>query len=135
MYCTSEDVRGELYIPLSTQMAAKFSGPGEFDEFLERHIAAASDYVDAVLARTFDVPLSLPAPSAVRTATAKEAAFYAVAQFSEHEDLLRDRHDTAVAMLNALVEAGRLPGTEVPTQRVIGGSNDQIFTASVLDEW
>lgn len=135
MYCTSEDVRGELYIPLSTQMAAKFSGPGEFDEFLERHIAAASDYVDAVLARTFDVPLSLPAPSAIRTATAKEAAYYAVAQFAENEDLLRDRHDTAVAMLDAIVAAGRLPGVDVPSRRVVGGSNPQVFTTAELERW
>lgn len=135
MYCTPEDVRGELYIPLSTQMAAKFSGPGEFDAYLERHIKAASDYVDAALSKAFAVPLSLPAPSAIRTATAKEAAYYAVAQFSENEDLLQDRHDTAVAMLGAIVAAGKLPGVDVPTRRVVGGANPQVFTDAELRRW
>lgn len=135
MYCSPEEVRGELYIPLSTQMAAKFSETGEYDSFLERHIRAASDYVDAALSKVFTVPLALPAPSAIRTATAKEAAFYAVAQFSENEELLRDRHDTAVAILAAIVDAGRLPGVDVPTRRVIGGSNEQVFTEAELRRW
>lgn len=126
---------GELYISLATQMAAKFSGPGEFDSFLERHIRAASDYVDAALSKTFVVPLPLPAPSIIVTITAKETAYYAVAQFTENEDLLRDKHETAVAMLKAIAESGILPGSTITTRRIVGGSDPQVFTPTLLSRW
>jgi|GEM_PF-2562242 len=135
MYCSPEDVRGELYIPLLTQMSAKFSVPGEFDIFLERHIGAASDFVDAALSAAFTVPLALPIPSAVRTATAKEAAYYAAAQFSEAEEILQDRHETAVAMLSAIVAAGRLPGQPSKSTEITGGSDKRVFTDDVLSRW
>lgn len=135
MYCTPEDVRGELYLPIVAQMTAKFPGNGEFDAFLERHIAAATNFADAMLSRMFPVPLHSPVPEAIRTAVAKEAAYYAAAQFSEQEELMQDRHITATAILEAFVTSGQLPGSEIPSRRVVGGSDAQVFTKSVLDLW
>lgn len=135
-YCTPEDVKGELYLPLLAQMQAKL-GSG-LDAFLGAHIARAEDYADAILSPAFEVPVS-PVPRVLTTIAAKLAAFYAMAQYSEREEISRDRRDAAREMLEALVEAGRFPG-QVPAApqegaRLRGGSDPPVFTRESLSGW
>ncbi|SMG51723.1 hypothetical protein [Dethiosulfovibrio salsuginis] len=58
MYCTAEDIRGELYLPSIKQMETRF-GTG-FDAFLEGHAVKAEDYINAQLAGRFPVPFQTP---------------------------------------------------------------------------
>ena len=108
MYCRAEDVKGEVYLPLLAQISAKYGA--EADAFFEGHIRRADDYIDTVLVQAFDVPFD-PVPRVVQTISAKLAAFYATARFSEKEEISKDKHDSALEMLDALVKSGKLPGS------------------------
>lgn len=135
MYCTPEDVAGEIYIPLYAKMAAKFDGDGALDEFLSQNIVRAGDYVDARLSGAFDVPFSAPVPPVIATATAKIAAFFATARFSEQEDVAKDKMDAADTMLDSLVASGKLPGEPGRSGNLVGGSAGRVFTDEVLRRW
>jgi len=139
MYCSLADVKDELYLPLLQQMRVRFPGD-ELDVFLEKHVLSATDYVDSILSQAFSVPIELDedgkAPSSVRTATAKMAAFFALAIFSEQEELFKDRRDAAREMLDALVASGRLPGRDVlGVRRIQWGSDARRFTKDVMSRW
>ncbi len=137
-YCTPEDVKKELYLPLLQQMRVRF--PDEaLDEYLADHIVSATDYVDSILSQSFPVPIQKDVagkyPSVVRTAASKMAAFFALAVFSEQEDLFKDRREAATEMLDALVVAGRLPGQPQAIRRIQWGSQARKFTDSELARW
>lgn len=138
MYCSLADVKDELYLPLLQQMKVRFPGD-ELDEFLEKHILSATDYVDSILSQAFAVPItpdeSGRVPSVVRTATAKMAAFFALAIFSEQEELFKDRREAATEMLAALVASGRLPGRQQAVRRIQWGSDKQFFTKDAMRRW
>jgi len=128
-YCTPEDVRGEIYLPLLQQLAARF-GDG-LDAQIAEHVRRADDYIDTILCRSFDVPIS-PVPPVLTTISAKLAAFYVTARHSEREEISKDRHDAALEMLGALVKAGRFPGAaatppEGSARSIRGGSEPRWF--------
>lgn len=140
-YCNVDDVKGALYRPLLTQMTAQLGD--KVTEDIQNHINHADNYVDAVLCAKFSVPFST-VPKVVKTISTMMATYFATAQFSEKEELTEDRLQTAKDMLNALLESGKLPddgsqgstddGT-TGTRTMQGGSDSQVFTKSVLDEW
>nr|WP_321503297.1 phage protein Gp36 family protein [uncultured Dethiosulfovibrio sp.] len=132
MYCTAEDIRGELYLPLIKQMETRF-GTG-FDAFLEGHAVKATDYINAQLAGRFPVPFRVP-PSIIVSVAAKLAAYFAIAQFSEREELSEDKYKAAKEMLAGLRDAGHLPGEILPPGNVRGGSLPQVFTDDELAGW
>ena len=112
-----------------------------FEEVIAGHIRKAEDFVNASLARAYSVPLK-KAASVVVTAECKLAAFYAVAAYSEKEDVLRDKYETAVMMLNNLVEADNpalvdegLSADELNASGVLYYSDKQIYTPELLEGW
>jgi len=138
MYCTPEDVKSELWLPLRAKMEQKFQALGEFDSFLGGHIVRAGDFVDAYLSKVFAVPFLAPVPSVIVTATAKLATYYAMAAFSEKEAVGQDKYDAAFAILEALADSGVMPGGasggSLPGS-LCGGGSTQVFTDEVLGEW
>ncbi len=140
MYCAVEDVKGEVYLPLLSRMEAHHGGG--LDSFLLEHIQRATDYMNAVLSESFDVPIPCdPSPPDVLvTIAAKLAAYYATARFSEQEEVSGDRKEAAVDMLKALVRSGRIPGldSDLPAPggvRITGGGNPQVFTDEYMRGW
>ena len=133
MYCTAEDIRGELYLPLIKQMETRFSTG--FDGFLEGHAAKATDYINAQLTGRFPVPFNNP-PSIIVSIAAKLAAYFAIAQFSEREEISEDKYKAAKEMLAGLRDAGHLPGEiSAPRGSIRGGSLSQVFTDDELAGW
>lgn len=134
MYCTVADVKGELYLPLVTQMERQFGE--ELPSFLEGHIRRADDYIDARLSRSFTVPFDKP-PTVVVTISAKLAAYFATAQFSETEELSEDKYKAAKEMLTDLQTSGVLPGEqeEAPRGLIRGGGAEQVFTDAAMSDW
>lgn len=136
-YCTIAEVVHEFTPSLRTSMERDY---GEaFEEIITGHITKANDFVNASLARAYSVPLA-SASSIVITAESKLAAYYAVAAYSEKEDVLRDKYETAEKMLDYLVEANS-PGLvdeslkDEDNSRVSYGSKEQIFTDAELEKW
>lgn len=136
-YCTIAEVVHEFTPSLRNSMERDY---GEaFEEIISSHIRKANDFVNASLARAYSVPLK-KATSVVITAESKLAAYYAVAAYSEKEDVLRDKYETAEKMLDYLVEANS-PGLvdeslkDEDNSRVSYGSKEQIFTDAELERW
>ena len=100
-YCSFVDVVHEFTFPLRNSMERDY---GEnFEEIITAHIKKANDFINASLARAYSVPLK-QATSTVITAECKLAAYYSVAAYSEKEEVLKDKYETAITMLNYLVE-------------------------------
>ncbi len=138
-YCGVNDVVHEFTAPLRRNMERDY---GEaFEEVITGHIRKAEDFVNASLARAYSVPLK-KAASIVVTAECKLAAFYAVAAYSEKEDVLRDKYETAVLMLDNLVEADNpalvdecLSADKLNASGVLYYSDEQRYTPELLEEW
>ena len=138
MYCTVDDVKSNLYRPILAQMTAQRGSSVDSD--IEKHIQNATNYVDAVLSGVFSTPFDTPAPEPIKTAAALIATYFVMAQFSEKEELSADRMSAASAILDAMIRSGKIPGNDdsgdtASAKTVRGGSDEQVFTASVLSEW
>lgn len=139
MYCTVEDVKGVLYRPVLAQMTAQFKT--DLDANITKHITNACGYIDSMLCGAFAVPFTTP-PDAIITAATFMAVYFCTAQFSEKEAIAQDKYDTANAMLQSMREAGKIPGAEgaettaaSSSRAPRGGSDAQVFTATVLEKW
>lgn len=140
MYCEVDEVLAELHPTLKLEMQNHY-GEG-FSEFITGHLNKAEGFVNASLARKYRVPLNSPS-SEVKTAEAKIAAYFASAAFSENEELLQDKYDTAREMLNNLVKADTsflvdesyADTVEMSTGKVIYGADKRIFTRGKLALW
>ena len=144
-YCTIEDVCGELHPTLEYQMRQHYDQLHEgnlkkpdFEQSLKNHIARAESCANASLARAFSVPLR-QSSFIVTSATCKIAAYFSAAAFSEKEEILKDKYDTAMSMLDNLVKAGTIPGIDDKNQGENVGvrykSRPQIFTDDELEKW
>ena len=144
-YCTIDDVRLELHPTLKLQMESHYNDGHaqdpicpDFNSFIINHIARADDYVNASLARAFSVPLKKES-KIVTSATCKIAAYFATAAFTEKEEILKDKYESANMMLDNLVEAGYIPGIDDEDDRnnvpVYYGTNRRIFTDKELAKW
>lgn len=133
-YCTQVMVEDEIYSALLYQMKQKLGG--DFDAFIAKHMGAADAYVDSRLSGAFSMPLTDP-PEVIQYAAAKMAAYFAIAKFTEKEEMAADKRDIAASMIQALAKSGKLPGSDVPviSQSIKFASDDQIFTNTELARW
>ena len=146
-YCEITNVLHELHPTLLFEMrkhydAAHASDPSQpdFEETIEEHISKAEAFVNASLARAYRVPLK-KATTVVISAECKIAAYFAAASFSEKEQILKDRYETATEILDNLVKADDSSLVEEDDRgdsgdsRVSWGSDGQIFTSDELSQW
>ena len=146
-YCTVDDVTHELHPTLLMQMREHYERAHREDAAcppflatIEAHIEKAQACADASLARAYAVPLK-KATGIVTSAVCKIAAYFAAAAFSEKEEILRDKYETAVMMLDHLVEAGRAslvdedPDDGSASTGAGWGSDARIFTSDELRRW
>lgn len=139
-YCSFDDVVHEFTPTLKSSMERDY---GEaFEENIAGHIQKASDFVNASLSRAYSVPLR-QATSIVISAECKIAAYFAAIAYSEKDEVVRDKYETAVMMLDNLVEADKpalvdegLTDEELEAYSgVYYGSDKKIFTHNELEKW
>ena len=139
MYCEVDDVLDELHPAMIGAITRALDDGETIQDRIETQILKAQDYVDVVLGQAFAVPLEEPVHSAVKTITAKVAANFAGIRATEKDDVLADKLATADRMLKALVAAGAFPGTTSATaavpNRILSGSQSQIFTTAEFGRW
>lgn len=136
MYCSPAEVLKEMYLPLQKQLLEHFTVEGELEAFLETHIRKASAYIDSLLGARFQVPVSAPFPHAVVSATAQLASFYATANFSEQDDISKDKRDNALAMISALLRTRSFPGLLPLNSFLLQGKSDpRVYPEEVTGKW
>ena len=138
-YCSVDDVLHEFTPTLKKNMQRDYGD--ELDAVLEGHIIKANAFVNASLARAYSVPLK-SATTIVVTAEAKIAAYFAAIAYSEKDDIVKDKYETALMILDSLVQADKpalvdngLASDELDDSAVLYGSDDKIFTDEELALW
>ena len=138
-YCSVDDVLHEFTPSLKKNMQRDYGD--ELEAVIEGHILKADAFVNASLARAYSVPLK-SATTLVITAECKIAAYFAAIAYSEKDDVVKDKYDTALMILDSLVEANKpalvdegLSSYELSDASVLYGSDEQIFTSDVLTLW
>ena len=98
----------------------------------------ASAFVDASLARAYSVPLRKASPLVV-SAECKIAAYFAAIAYSEKDEVVLDKYQTATTMLDYLVQADNpaLVDEELSdeTSDILYDSEDRVFTPQELSKW
>ena len=138
-YCSVDDVVHEFTPTLRLNMERDY---GEaFQEVLAGHIEKAQAFVNASLSRAYSVPLR-QASSIVISAECKIAAYFSAIAYSEKDEIVQDKYETAVTMLNYLVKADNpalvddgLTSDELNTSGIHYSSDDRIFTTNELEKW
>ena len=138
-YCRAEDVIHEFTPPLKRNMERDY---GEaFKENIAGHIEKAHDFVNASLARAYSVPLK-QAASVVISAECKIAAYFSAIAYSEKDEVVRDKYETALMILDNLVQADNpalvdegLTPEEIAAAGVLYGTDAKIFTSDELERW
>ena len=148
-YCTVADVVHELHPTLELEMREYYDGKHkedptrpDFEANIREHIMKAEACANASLARAYRVPLK-KATNVVVSAVCKIATYFAVAAFGEKEEITKDKYETAIMMLDWLVEAGNAAlvdeeatGDDDKIFSGVGwGSNPRIFTDRELARW
>ena len=138
-YCSVEDVLHEFTPTLRLNMERDYCGT--FEENISRHIEKAHSFVDASLARTYSVPLRQASPVVV-SAECKIAAYFAAIAYSEKDEVVRDKYETAITMLNYLVEADNpalvdegFSGEELDTSGLLYGSDERLLSPEEIRKW
>ena len=138
-YCSVDDVVHEFTPTLRLNMERDY---GEaFEENIARHIEKAHDFVNASLARSYSVPLK-QAATVVVSAECKIAAYFSAIAYSEKDEVVRDKYETALVMLDNLVQADNpaliddgLTSSEIADSGVLYGSDERIFTSEEIEKW
>ena len=138
-YCTIDEVIHEFTPTLRKQMERDY---GEFfEDNIAGHIEKAEAFINASLSRSYSVPIR-EATSIVVSAEAKIAAYFSAIAYSEKDDIVRDKYETATMMLDYLVQANNpalvdmaLSVEEKDFSGVLYGSDKQIFSAEELERW
>ena len=148
-YCTVADVVHEMHPTLELNLREHYSrihsgdpSRPDFEETIQDHIVKAEACANASLARAYRVPLK-KATNIVVSAVCKIALYYAAAAFSEKEEITKDKYETAMQMLDWLVEAedATLVDDEAEddsNRNFIGakwGTDPRIFTSEELKKW
>lgn len=148
-YCTVEDVVHELHPTLEHEMRMQYDEEHQndpwrpdFEENIAMHIEKAEACAEASLARAYAVPLK-KATGIVTSAVCKIAAYFASAAFAEKEQILIDKYETAMQILDWLVEAEEASLVDEEAEEddlgiysgVGWGSDPQIFTRAELAKW
>ena len=138
-YCSVDDVVHEFTPALRLNMERDY---GEaFEANIAEHIEKAHDFVNASLARAYSVPLK-QAATVVVSAECKIAAYFSAIAYSEKDDVVRDKYETALVMLDNLVQADNpalvddgLTSSELADSGVLYGSDERIFTSEEIGKW
>ena len=138
-YCSVDDVVHEFTPTLRLNMERDY---GEaFEDNIAGHIEKAHDFVNASLARAYTVPLK-QATSVVISAECKIAAYFSAIAYSEKDEVVRDKYETALVMLDNLVQADNpalvddgLTSSELADSGVLYGTDARIFTSDELAQW
>ena len=138
-YCSVDDVVHEFTPTLKLNMERDY---GEaFEANIARHIEKAHDFVNASLARAYTVPLK-QASSIVVSAECKIAAYFSAIAYSEKDEIVRDKYETALVMLDNLVQADNsalvddgLTSSELADSGVLYGTEARIFTSDEVVKW
>lgn len=136
-YCTVEDVVHEFHPTLKLEMEKHYGD--EFEANIEKHISKAEAFVNSSLARVYSIPLK-KATIAVTSAECKIAAYFAGIAYSEKDEILKDKYETAREMLDNLVTADNPAlvdenASNEDNSSVYYGSNAKIFTDEELAKW
>ena len=138
-YCTVSDVVHEFTPTLRVSMERDYGD--NFEENIAGHIEKAEAFVNSSLSRAYSVPLK-SATGIVISAECKIAAYFSAIAYSEKDEVVKDKYETALMMLDYLVEAGNpalvdegLSDDEADMAGVLYGSDSRIFTADELSRW
>ncbi len=138
-YCTVDDVVHEFTPTLRLNMERDYGDT--FAENIAGHIQKAHDFVNASLARSYSVPLK-QAASIVVSAECKIAAYFSAIAYSEKDEVVRDKYETALTMLDNLVKADNpalvdegLSSQELAAAGVLYGSDATILTSDEIEKW
>ncbi|MBQ6664921.1 MAG: DUF1320 family protein [Synergistaceae bacterium] len=138
-YCSIDDVIHEFTPTLKKQIERDFGE--ELDDFIAGHIIKAEAFVNASLSRSYSLPLKSPT-GIVISATSKIAAYFATIAYSEKDEVVRDKFETATLMLDYLVQANSptlvddaLSDEELKNSGLLYGSDSQIFPHDEINKW
>ncbi len=138
-YCSVDDVVHEFTPTLRLNMERDYGDA--FETNIEGHITKAHDFVHASLARAYSVPLK-HAASVVISAECKIAAYFAAIAYSEKDEVVSDKYETALLMLDNLVQADNpalvdegLTSEEIAASGVLYGSDAKIFSDEEINKW
>ncbi len=138
-YCSVDDVIHEFTPTLRLNMERDYGDA--FQANIEGHIAKAHDFVNASLARAYSVPLK-QAASVVISAECKIAAYFSAIAYSEKDEVVKDKYETALVMLDNLVQADNaalvddgLTNSELADSGVLYGTDERIFTSEEIGKW
>ena len=138
-YCSVDEVLHEFTPSLKKNMLRDYGD--ELQPIIGGHILKAHAFVNASLARAYSVPLNSPTTLVV-TAECKIAAYFAAIAYSEKDEVVKDKYETALTILDYLVEADKpalvdnaLSTDELSDQSVLYGSDEKIFTDEELALW
>lgn len=139
-YCSLDEVLHEFTPSLRKNIERDYGD--NLEAVIEGHIRKANAFVLASLARAYSVPLKSPTTLVV-TAECKIAAYFAAIAYSEKDDVVKDKFETALLILNSLVEADNPAlvdeiyddDSSLNASRVLYGSDDKIFTSQELALW
>lgn len=138
-YCTVDDVIHEFTPTLKKQLERDYGENLEAN--ITGHIEKAEAFVNASLSRAYSVPLK-KAANVVISAECKIAAYYCAIAYSEKDEVVRDKYEIAVVMLDNLVEADNpalvdegLSEEDKNSSGVLYGSDSQVFTSEELARW
>ena len=138
-YCTVDDVVHEFTPTLRLNMERDYGSA--FEEVIAGHIEKAHAFVEASLARSYSVPLK-QAANVVVSAECKIAAYFSAIAYSEKDDIVKDKFETATVMLDYLVEADApalvdegLSNEELDMAGVLYGSDQRLLSQDEIDKW
>ena len=138
-YCTVDDVIHEFTPTLRVNMERDYGD--NFEDIIAGHIDKAEAFVNASLSRSYSVPLR-SATGIVISAECKIAAYFSAIAYSEKDEVVRDKYETATTILDYLVEAANnalveqaLTDDEKNTAGVLYGSSAQIYTDNEISIW
>ena len=138
-YCSIDEVVHEFTPTLKKNMLRDYAD--DFNYIIAGHIQKANSFVNASLARAYSVPLNSPTPIVI-SAECKIAAYFAAIAYSEKDEVVRDKYETANMILDFLVQANKpalveeeLSNDELADTGVLYGSDDKIFSTEELSKW
>ena len=138
-YCSVDDVIHEFHPTLKHTMMRDYGD--DFEANIARHIDKAEAFVNASLSRVCSVPLNSPTQIVV-TSVCKIAAYYSAIAYSEKDNIVKDKYETALAMLDYLVQADNpaliddeLSDDDKNSGQILYASDERLFTDDELGKW
>ena len=138
-YCTVDDVLHEFTPTLRVNMERDYGE--QLETVIAGHIEKAEAFVNASLSRAYSVPLR-SATGVVISAECKIAAYFSAIAYSEKDEVVQDKYETATTMLDFLVEANNsalvddgLTDEERDNSGILYGSGSQYYADDELSKW